>query len=316
MMSKKIAAIGGGTGLSTLLKGIKKYPWDISAIVTMTDDGLSSGRLRRDFGVLPPGDIRKCILALSSEENLLSKLFAYRFRRGKGLSGHSLGNLLMLSLEKITGSFENAVREASNILAVRGKVIPSTYEKINIIATHKSGKTSFGERKAYLIGKKDPIVEIKLDNFNTKANSEAIKAIQNADVILIGPGSLYTSIIANFLIEDITKAISKNKRAKKIYICNVSTERGETQGYTVSDHIDKIVAHSGKEIIDFCLVNSKIIKSSSKEYKLGEIKNISCQDANIDKVEIIRKNIINLNNPLYHDSDKLAEAIKEISERQ
>lgn len=309
----KIVAIGGGTGLSALLKGLKEYPWDISAIVTMTDDGLSTGRLRRDFGILPPGDIRKCIIALSSEETLLTQLFEYRFKRGKGLSGHSLGNLLMLALEKNTGSFEKAIRAASKILAIRGSVIPSTYEKINLIAYHKSGKKTVGERKAYLIGKKDPINNVILDKENVEANPEAIKAITNANIIIIGPGSLFTSIISNFLIKDITRAVLKNKKAKKIYICNVSTERGETQGYSVEDHINKTREYLHSHAIDICLVNNKILKSSKKEYKLGEIKNITTEKKEINDVKILNKDVINQKNPLCHDSIKLAKEIWRIA---
>jgi uncharacterized cofD-like protein len=309
----KLVAIGGGTGLSTLLKGLKMYPLNISAIVTMTDNGLSTGRLRRDFGILPPGDIRKCIIALSPEETLLTKLFEYRFKRGKGLSGHSLGNLLMLALEKNTGSFSKAVEEASKILAINGKVVPSTLEKINIIAHHKSGKKMLGERKAFLLGKKDPIIKVELDKHDVKGNPEAIKAIQNADIIVIGPGSLFTSIISNFVIPDIMNAVINNKKARKIYICNVSTERGETQGFGVEEHIEMLFNHSGPKVIDSCLVNSKIIKTSSKEYKLGEIKNFSTSRDKIKGVKIIRKNLINANDPLYHDSNKLADAIWRIS---
>jgi uncharacterized cofD-like protein len=309
----KIVAIGGGTGLSTLLKGLKEYPWDISAIVTMTDDGLSTGRLRHDFGILPPGDIRKCIIALSNEEDLLTKLFEYRFRRGKGLSGHSLGNLLMLALEKNTGSFKKAIRAASKILAIRGRVIPSTYEKINLIAYHKSGKKTVGERRAYLIGKKDPIKNIILDKEGVEANPEAVKAIANADIIIIGPGSLFTSIISNFLIKNIMDAVSKNKKAKKIYICNVSTERGETQGYSVEDHINKITEYLFLQPFDICLVNNKILKSSKKEYKIGEIKNITTEKKEILGAKIVNKDIINKKNPLCHDSSKLAKEIWRIA---
>ncbi|OGD66059.1 hypothetical protein A3F08_01265 [Candidatus Berkelbacteria bacterium RIFCSPHIGHO2_12_FULL_36_9] len=312
-MSKKIVVIGGGTGLSTLLKGLKEYDFDISAIVTVTDDGLSSGRLRKDFGILPPGDIRKCIIALSSEESLLSKLFAYRFRRGKGLSGHNLGNLLLIALEKNTGNFKKAVEAASKILAIKGKVIPSTCEDISVVSYHKSGKSNKGERKAYLLGKKDPIVKIELNKKNVKANPEAIKAIIQADMILIGPGSLYTSIIPNLLIPDLKKAILKNKRAEKIYTCNVSTERGETQGFSVEDHLRVLLNHSDKKIVNFCLVNNKIIRKSLKEHKLGEVKNISTKEKYILGTKIINKDLIDKDKPLYHDSKKIAKIVWELS---
>jgi len=305
----KIVAIGGGTGLSVLLQGIKKYPFEISAIVTMTDDGLSTGRLRRDYGILPPGDIRKCIIALSPEENLIAKVFSFRFKRGKGLSGHSLGNLLILALEKITGSFKEALAKASEILAIGGKVIPATYDNIDLMAELKSGKKVMGERKAYLFGKKDPIQRVWITKPNVKGNIDALKAIKNADVIVIGPGSLWTSIIPNLLIKDITKTITGNMKAKKIFICNISTERGETQGYSVENHIEKIFDHSDKKLFNFSLVNSRLIKRSKKEYKLGEIMNISSEKKKFGNVRIIKDNIIDAENPLYHDSIKLAKSI-------
>lgn len=311
-MMKKIVAIGGGSGLATLLQGLKKYPFDISAIVTMTDDGLSSGRLRRDFGILPPGDVRKCILALSEEESLLKKLFSYRFKRGRGLSGQSLGNLLILGLEKITGNLREGIAAASKILSVQGKVTPSTYENLNLVAYLKSGKKIIGERKAFLAGRKDPIQKIELTNFRAKANPDAIKAIEKAEAIIIGPGSLFTSIIPNFLIRNITRAIIQNKKAKKIYICNVSTERGETQKYSVEDHIRKLIEHSDPKIFQFCLVNNKIIKVGQKEHKLGEVKNISTDKKKILNYQIIKTDLINDKLPLYHDSQKLTKVLKRI----
>lgn len=311
-MKKNIVAIGGGTGLSTLLKGLKEYDLNISAIVTMTDDGMSSGRLRKELHVLPPGDIRKTIVALAEREDLVKTLFEYRFHRGKGLAGHSLGNLLIIALEKITGSFKEAIASASDILKTKGKVIPSTYQDINIVSTHKSGKVINGERKAFNRGMSDPIVGMKLDKENVKANSEAIESIKNADVILIGPGSLWTSIIPNFLIKEITRAVINNKKAKKVYICNVSTERGETQKYTVQDHIEKIILHSHKQIFNYVLVNNKIRKTTNKFAKLGEINNITTNLNNIGPYKIISKNIISQSDPLFHDSNKLAKVIWEL----
>lgn len=310
---KKIVAVGGGTGLSVLLQGLKKYPLDISAIVTMTDDGLSTGRLRRTFGILPPGDIRKTIVALSNKEDLLTSLFEYRFRRGKGLSGHSLGNLLILALVKITGSFQEAITHASEILSIKGKVIPSTLQNIGLMAKMKSSRIISGERKIFLIGRKDPIVRIWLDKQEVLANPEAIKAIKNAEIILIGPGSLWTSIIPNFLIKKITKTVLENKKAKKIYICNVSTERGETQNYSVEMHISKLLDNANPNLFDFVLVNNQVIRISSKTHKLGEINNITTQANKFMRYQIIKRNIINMQKPLFHDSAKLARVIWEIS---
>ncbi|EKD56861.1 MAG: protein of unknown function UPF0052 and CofD [uncultured bacterium] len=311
-MKKNIVAIGGGTGLATLLKGLKDYGLNISAIVTMTDDGMSSGRLRKTFNVLPPGDIRKTIVALAEKEDLVKSLFEYRFRRGKGLAGHSLGNLLIIALEKITGSFSQAIASASEILKTKGKVIPSTYNNANIISTHKSGKIIKGERKAFNRGLVDPIISIKLDNNSIKANPEAIDAIKNAHVILIGPGSLWTSIIPNLLIQEITQAVVNNKLAQKIYICNVSTERGETQGYSVTNHVETLIKHSHKNIINFVLVNNKAKRTTKKFAKLGEVHNIITDLDRINSYKIINKNIISEQNPLFHDSKKLAKVIWEI----
>lgn len=310
---KKIVFIGGGTGLSTILSGIKKYPYDISAIVAMTDDGFSTGRLRKDFNTLPPGDLRKCLIALSDNSKLLTQVFNYRFRKSKGLSGHSLGNLLILSLEKITGSFANAITEASKILSIRGNVIPSTLDNINLVGKLENGKEITGERKLFLTSRKtkSPIKNIWLKP-QAKANPIALEAIKNADYVIIGPGSLYTSILPNLLINEINEGIIKNKTAKKIYICNVSTERGETQGFGVSKHIQKLQEYTSTSLIDYCLVNSKIISTSKKEYKLGEINNITTKEKEIFGVKIILKDIINKKNPLYHDNEKLASNIHKI----
>lgn len=307
-----LVAIGGGTGLSTLLEGIKGYNFNISAIVVMTDDGLSTGRLRKTFGILPPGDIRKSIIALAKKEDLLTDLFEYRFQQGKGLKGHSLGNLLLLALTKITGSFKKAVYAASEILDTTGKVIPATLDNINIIAYLTSGRKVCGERKAYLLGRKDPIKKVELSNIDAKANTEAVKAIKNADLILIGPGSLYSSLIPNFLIKSINKEILKNKKAKKIYICNVSTERGETQDYSVEDHIQALVNHSDPKLFSVVLVNNKIIKTTQKAQKLGEVHNITYAKNKFGRYKIIGADLIDKNKPLYHDSDKLGKVIVEM----
>lgn len=309
-----IVFIGGGTGLSNLLAGAKIYPWQISAIVAMTDDGLSTGRLRKDFNTLPPGDIRKCLIALSQDSGRLSELFSYRFRRSRGLAGHSLGNLLILALEKITGSFGKAISEANTILATKGKVIPSTLENIELAGRLNTGREIIGERKLFLAGMRDNIESVWLVPKKVQANPDAISAIKNADIIVAGPGSLYTSIIPNLLIDDITSAIIANKKAKKIYICNVSTERGETQGFSVTDHIKLLQTYSDPKIIDICVVNNKIVSLSAKQHKLGEINNITTDQKEILGCKIVKGNIIDQENPLYHHSKKLAKIIYEITQ--
>ena len=311
-MNKKVVFIGGGTGLATILKGVKNYPWQISAIVAMTDDGLSTGRIRRDFRILPPGDIRKCLIALSNDEGLLKEIFDYRFARGKGLARHSLGNLLILALEKITGSFAKAIQEASKILNIKGEVLPSTLENVELGGKLLNGKTIIGERQLFLKGMKNEIEKVWLAPEIVKANPKAVKKIKNADVLVIGPGSFYTSIIPNLLIRGITKAIVKNRRAQKIYICNVSTERGETQGFSVEDHIDILQQYSSRKIVKHCVVNNKVVSISKKQYKLGEVNNITTVKEKILGCKITNADVIDDKNPLYHDPRKLAKILYKI----
>lgn len=306
-----IVFIGGGTGLSNILEGAKRHPWNISAIVAMTDDGLSTGRIRRDFNTLPPGDLRKCLIALSDDKTL-REVFSYRFQRSKGLAKHSLGNLIILALEKTTGNYDLAIKKASEILNTKGVVIPSTLENIKLAGKLKNGKKVVGERKLFLEGVKSAIEKVWLVPKKAKSNNEAVQVIKNADVIVIGPGSLYTSIIPNLLLKNITRAIIKNKKAEKIYVCNASTERGETQGFDVNDHIREIQKYSDKNIFNKCLVNSKIISRSDKEYKIGEVKNISTTKDYILGCEIIKKDLVNDANPLYHDKNKVISLIWKI----
>ena len=302
-----VVVIGGGTGLSNLLRGLKKHTEKLTAIVDMSDDGRSTGRLRRDFNVLAPGDVRNCIVALANEEEIYHKLFAYRFPHGRGLKGHNLGNLILLSLEDITGSFKKAVKEISRILNIKGQVFPSTYEDVIISAKLSNGRTIWGQSAISVAGHRSPIREIKLHPESAKTNPDAVKAIEKADVILIGPGSLYSSVIPNFLLADITKAVA-NSKAQKIYICNVSTERGETEGYTVKDHASTLVKHANQHIFDKILVNDNIVLKTSGK-RLGEVKNITSDERKIDQFDIIRADIIDEKNPLYHDSEKLVKEL-------
>lgn len=307
---KKIVVLGGGTGLSNLLAGLKKHTDHLSAVVTMTDDGYSTGKLRRDLGILPPGDIRQCLAALANDESLVTKMFQYRFDKGRGISGHSLGNLLLVALSNITGSFSEAVHQASHILAIKGKVLPSTLKEVNLKAKLKDGREIFGQYNISKEGHKSPIKKIYLKPLQTKANPEVLWEIQNADLVIIGPGSLYTSIIPNFLIKEITKAVTKSK-AKKIYIANIATERGETENYTIEDHINALIKHSDPRIFDICLVNENII-DEGEEGELGKVKNISTVDKKIGRYKIIKADLVNPEKPLYHDREKLANAILNI----
>ncbi|AFY40996.1 gluconeogenesis factor YvcK family protein [Nostoc sp. PCC 7107] len=251
----KIVVIGGGTGLSTLLRGLKTYSANISAIVTVADDGGSSGRLRQEFGVLPPGDIRNCLAALADEEKLLTELFQYRFRAGDGLTGHSFGNLFLTAMSDITGDLERAVAASSKVLAVRGQVLPATLSDVRLWAELADGRRIDGESSIPKAGGK--IVKIGCTPANPPALPAAIKAIKDADYIIIGPGSLYTSLIPNLLVPEIANAIAATK-APRIYVCNIMTQPGETEGYTVADHIRAIDAACGqRRLFDAVLVHKK-----------------------------------------------------------
>ena len=250
----KIVVVGGGTGLSTLLRGLKEYSNNITAIVTVADDGGSSGRLRREIGVLPPGDIRNCLAALADEEELLTELFQYRFKAGSGLIGHSFGNLFLTAMSEITGDLEQAVAASSKVLAISGKVLPSTLSDVKLWAEMEDGRLIEGESKIPKAGGK--IRQIGCIPANPPALPAAVAAIQEAEYIIIGPGSLYTSIIPNLLVPDIYDAIARSD-VPRIYVCNIMTQPGETEGYTVSDHIREIDRIGKRKLFDAVLVHRK-----------------------------------------------------------
>ncbi|MCL1464179.1 gluconeogenesis factor YvcK family protein [Argonema galeatum] len=251
----KIVAIGGGTGLSTLLRGLKTYSANITAIVTVADDGGSSGRLRRENGVLPPGDIRNCLAALADEEKLLTELFQYRFHAGDGLTGHSFGNLFLTAMSDITGDLERAIAASSKVLAIRGRVLPATLSDVRLWAELDDGRRIEGESN--ITKANGNIVKIGCIPENSPALPKALQAIEEADYIIIGPGSLYTSVIPNLLVPEIREAIAK-REVPRIYVCNIMTQPGETQGYTVSDHIRAIDnACGGKQLFNAVLMQRK-----------------------------------------------------------
>lgn len=251
----RIVVIGGGTGLSTLLRGLKHYTSNITAIVTVADDGGSSGRLRREMGGIPPGDIRNCLTALADEEKLLTELFQYRFESGSGLSGHSFGNLFLSAMNEITGDWERAIAASSQVLAIRGRVLPSTLSDVSLWANLSDGRRIDGESNITKAG--GNIDEIGCLPVNPPALPQAVEAIDGADYIVIGPGSLYTSIIPNLLVPELVAAIERS-RVPRIYICNIMTEPGETQGYTVSEHIQAIDRACGRRLFDAVLVQKKM----------------------------------------------------------
>ena len=247
----KIVVLGGGTGLSNLLRGMKQYSSNITAIVTVADDGGSSGRLRREMGVLPPGDIRNCLAALADEEKLMTELFQYRFESGSGLVGHSFGNLFLTVMNEITGDLEQAIAASSKVLAVRGQVLPSTSVDVQLWAELSDGRRIVGESK--ITEARGHIVHIGCLPPDPPALPKAVKAIEEADYIVIGPGSLYTSIIPNLLVPELVKAISARK-VPRIYVCNIMTEPGETDGFSVSDHVRAIDSACGAYVFDAVLV--------------------------------------------------------------
>ena len=251
-----IVCIGGGTGLSTMLRGLKLYTAKITAIVTVADDGGGSGVLREELGMLPPGDIRNCILALSNIEPTMEKLFNYRFTSGS-LTGQSFGNLFLAAMNGISSSFEEAVARMCDVLAITGRVLPVTNENIHLMAEFEDGETILGESKIFA-GKNFPnsrIKKVKLVPDKPSALPESLEAIEEADLIVLGPGSLYTSIIPNLLVSGISEAIAASN-SLKLYICNIMTQNGETENYTVSDHIKALFMHAGTKLFDICLANN------------------------------------------------------------
>jgi uncharacterized cofD-like protein len=249
----RIVAIGGGTGLAMLLSGLKEYTSNITAIVTVADDGGSSGRLRQQFDILPPGDIRNCLVALADASALMRDLFQFRFEAGSEFSGHSFGNLFITVMTRVTGDFEKAIKETSKVLALRGRVIPSSLHNITLGARHQDGSTTEGEDSIPRAHKQ--INRVYINPEGAQATPDALKALAEAQIIVLGPGSLYTSIIPNLLIRQISEAIDSSG-AVKVYVCNAMTQPGETDGYSASDHIKALIAHSNPAAVDYCVVNT------------------------------------------------------------
>src|SRR5256886_5302743 len=280
-----VVTLGGGTGLSTLLRGLKEYVTrrrddsarrlqpisDLTAIVTVTDDGGSSGRLRRENRILPPGDIRNCMVALSQDEALLSHLFQYRFHAGRGLTGHNFGNLFLAALTHVTGDFAEAVRVSSKVLAIRGRIFPTTVANVTLEAVLENGKRVHGETR--ITASRTAIRRLHLNPRRVRPVLEAIEAIRHADLIVIGPGSLYTSILPNLLIPEIAHAIARSK-APRVYIANLMTQPGETTGYALSEHLNAIQRHVRGNVIDSVVPNRKSVSPDvSRRYlKQGAVR--------------------------------------------
>ncbi len=307
----KIVAVGGGTGLSMLLRGIKNITNNVTAVVTVGDDGGSSGRLREEMGVLPPGDIRNCIAALADDEDLVTKLFQYRFKTGEGLEGHSFGNLFLTALCSITGDMVRAVKESSNVLSIRGRVLPSTLDDMKLVAEMQDGRIIHGESNIPEAHGK--IKRLFTDPQNCRALPDVISAIRDAELIILGPGSLYTSVIPNLLIKEIAHEIAKSN-AKKIYVCNIMTQPGETDGYSVCDHINAIMKHAGsKNVIEAVLVNDFMPSNLAKKYQLSGSYPVKLDFDNLKKlgVKLVTRKLIEDNNEglVRHSSHRVARAI-------
>jgi len=306
----RIVTVGGGTGLSVLLSGLKNYTSNISAVVTVADNGGSSGRLRQQFDVLPPGDIRNCLVALADAPTLMRDLFQFRFDANSEFSGHSFGNLFLTVMTRLTGDFEKAIKETSKVLALRGQVIPSTLGDVTLVAHYSDGSMVIGEEQIPQARK--PINRVSLAPQQPLATPDALKAIKEAQIIVLGPGSLYTSIIPNLLIKEITQEIAESE-AIKVYVCNVMTQPGETDGYSVSDHIKALLKHSHEQILDYCIVNNgevpaEVLKRYSHDNSLlvvndrKKIENLGVRVVEED-FSMIQDGVIR------HDPEKLAKII-------
>lgn len=308
----RITVIGGGTGLSTMLHGLKEYTSNITAVVTVADDGGSSGRLRKDFDMLPPGDIRNCLVALADAEPLMGKLFQFRFEEGGDLKGHSFGNLFIAAMTKVAGSFDAAIKESSKVLAIRGSVIPSTLDKAVLAATHIDGTETVGESN--IPKANSPIKRISLRPSNCRATAEAIEAIRKADAVVLGPGSLYTSIIPNLLVGNIYRELIASK-AVKVYVCNVMTQKGESEGYKASDHLRAIIDHTSHGIIDYCIVNTaRISDAMLKKYKEEDSYPVTADIENLKKLKVkaVEAHLAMTKDYVRHDSVRLAKIIVDL----
>lgn len=305
----RIVAIGGGTGLSVLLRGLKNYTSNLTAIVTVSDDGGSSGRLRGELGILPPGDTRNCLVALADTESLMEKLINYRFDQGKGLAGHSLGNLLLAALTDITGGFDKAVKEIGKVLALRGRVLPSTLDNVVLCAELEDGTIVEGETR--ISSSRGRIRKVFLKPPDVAPLKEAIEAIEQADAVVLGPGSLYTSVLPNLLVRGLREALERTK-APIFYVCNVMTQPGETTGYTAYDHLKALVDHCGPGLVDYVVVNvAPIPRKLLARYREQGAYPVRVNRAALARqgVKVMEERLIDKSNLIRHDPDKLARCI-------
>lgn len=318
----KLVAIGGGTGLSTLLAGLKRLvgvtdgdgAWleTLSAIVTVSDDGGSSGRLREELQMLPPGDIRNCMVALSEDSTLLSRLFRYRFRGAGGLGGHSFGNLFLAALTEVTGDFVEAVRLSSEVLASKGRIYPATISDVRLVAELEDGTHALGETE--ITASRAPIRRLWLEPEHCLPLPEALTAIRNADAITVGPGSLYTSILPNLLVERVAQAIGQS-HATRIFICNLMTQPGETDNYTARQHLETVKKYAPEVAFDYVIVNNHPVSdeqaarySAEGAHQIG-LQDHLFEDAFGNETEIVRADLLDAGEKVRHNPDKLARVV-------
>ncbi|MBE0449100.1 MAG: uridine diphosphate-N-acetylglucosamine-binding protein YvcK [Actinobacteria bacterium] len=311
MARVKAVAIGGGTGLPVALKSLKQYADEVTAIVSVADDGGSSGRLRKDIGILPPGDIRNCLAALAKDE-LVVDLFRYRFTQGDGISGHNLGNLIIAALTDLRGSFDEGIRAASELLSVQGHVFPSTVSDVTLHAATFTGEPIAGQ--VSIARTTRPLKEVYIDPPDVEAYPPAVEAIIGADQVVIGPGSVFTSILPNLMVPGIGNALA-GAEAIKIYVCNVMTQPGETDLFTACDHIATIIDHGSIDWIDVAIINAspipgdKIIDyAESRRYPVS----VDAEDIRALGVNLVLADVLNEDRPSCHDPDKLAAILREL----
>ncbi len=304
----KVVAVGGGTGLSTLLRGLKRSTSNLTAVVTVTDDGGSSGRLRKELGILPPGDIRNCLVALSDDEALVTDLFKYRFKEGEGLTGHSFGNLFLAAMTGITGNFDRAIKESSRVLKIKGRVLPATLETVRLSAELDDGTIVRGETNISASHRR--IARLSLEPEGARPLREVLDAIRDADAIVLGPGSLYTSVLPNVLVDGIARAIA-DASALKLYVCNVMTQPGETDAFTASAHVRALLEQSGERICDYVIVNEEPPRRLLEAYaEEGQIPVAADRQA-IESygVRVIGANVISETQTVRHDPQRLSDVV-------
>jgi uncharacterized cofD-like protein len=310
----KIVAIGGGTGLSTLLRGLKRKTTNLTAVVTVSDDGGSSGRLQKELGVLPPGDVRNCLVALADDEAMVTDLFRYRFHEGEGLTGHSFGNLFLAAMTGITGNFDRAIKESSRVLNIKGRVLPATLGVVRLCGRLKDGTVVEGESN--ISKSRQPIKHVFFDPPYAAPLAEVIAAIREADAIVLGPGSLYTSILPNFLVDRVAREVAASP-AVKMYVCNVMTQPGETDSMTAADHVRALLDNAGERVCDYVIVNdeppSKLLEAYAEEGQVPVEPDI--EQIRAMNLTPVRANVISETATVRHDPEKLAQVVIGVMDR-